>query len=430
MRVWVRRLLPLAVLALVLATLLAGAFRRPGAVSGDAASSGPRTPAARTSAAADRAGPSGQVGPIPGTGAAAANHGALVGRPLTMAATYVVAPLHGLYQADLLALGPGSLSAGLLSRIKGMAGVAAAIPVDAGRLRVNGSAVNVLGIDPSAFRPFAAGPTARATALWRNVAAGGIAISYTMSQEDRLSLSEPVQVQGATARSLPIAGFGTVGVGDVAAVVSDSVAASLGIQSGNAIVISAPRANLAPLMASIKSLMPRGSTVAPLVSQVVAGSVAVTAGAAGALGLTGRSAWAMTTSQTAEFLAAARSRLGAPYVWGGSGPNVFDCSGLVYWSMARAGIVMPRVAADQARTGPLIPVSALRPGDLLFYHTDPTAPNYISHVAIYIGGGQMEQAPQPGQRVEIVPAWFGAGFAGAVQVYPAVAAQVAASPLG
>jgi cell wall-associated NlpC family hydrolase len=91
---------------------------------------------------------------------------------------------------------------------------------------------------------------------------------------------------------------------------------------------------------------------------------------------------------------------------------------------------MPRVAADQALTGPLVPVSQLEPGDLLFYHTDPTAPGYISHVAIFIGDGEMLQAPQPGEDVEVVPADFGSEFAGAVQVDPGVAAAVAADPAG
>jgi cell wall-associated NlpC family hydrolase len=88
---------------------------------------------------------------------------------------------------------------------------------------------------------------------------------------------------------------------------------------------------------------------------------------------------------------------------------------------------MPRVAADQARTGPAVPVSRLAPGDLLFYHTDPTAPGYISHVAIYLGHGKMIQAPEPGMDVEIVSVDLGSGFAGAVDVSPAVAAQVAAT---
>jgi peptidoglycan DL-endopeptidase CwlO len=86
---------------------------------------------------------------------------------------------------------------------------------------------------------------------------------------------------------------------------------------------------------------------------------------------------------------------------------------------------MPRVAADQALAGPAVPVSQLAAGDLLFYHTDPTDPGYISHVAIYLGGGWMIQAPQPGQDVEVVPADFGSEFAGAVRVSPAQAAAVA-----
>jgi cell wall-associated NlpC family hydrolase len=87
---------------------------------------------------------------------------------------------------------------------------------------------------------------------------------------------------------------------------------------------------------------------------------------------------------------------------------------------------MPRVAADQALSGPAVPVSQLAPGDLLFYHTDPTAPDYIAHVAIYLGNGWMIQAPQPGLHVQIVPANFGSQFAGAIRVSPQIAAAVAA----
>ncbi|MGH8920927.1 MAG: C40 family peptidase, partial [Actinomycetes bacterium] len=115
-----------------------------------------------------------------------------------------------------------------------------------------------------------------------------------------------------------------------------------------------------------------------------------------------------------------------PYVWGAAGPSSFDCSGLVQWAFAQAGVGMPRVAADQARAGLAVPVSQLQPGDLLFYHTDPTDPGYISHVAIYLGNGWMIQAPQPGMDVQMVPASFGAQFAGAIRVYPRLAAGLAA----
>ena len=158
------------------------------------------------------------------------------------------------------------------------------------------------------------------------------------------------------------------------------------------------------------------------------GNTTVTSAAAGSLGLTASQGPGLTAAELVKFLAAAKSRVGMPYVWGGDGPNQFDCSGLVQWSLAQAGVVMPRVAADQAQDRPAAAAQRDRsPGDLLFYHTDPTAPSYISHVAIYLGDGQMLQAPEPGMDVQIVPADFGAGFAGAIRIYPKVAAAVAAT---
>jgi cell wall-associated NlpC family hydrolase len=264
--------------------------------------------------------------------------------------------------------------------------------------------------------------------LWQNIAAGGIAISYTMGSQDRLTLAKPVQVTGARTMMVPVAGFGTVGIGGVDGVVSETVAGSLGLPSANAIVISAPKARLDSLIAKVTRKAPKNASVAALVTQVIVGGTTVTTGAAGAVGVTHGPG--LSATELATFLAAAKSRLGMPYVWGGAGPTTFDCSGLVQWAMRQAGVVMPRVASDQARTGPLIRLSQLQPGDLLFYHTDPTAPQYISHVAIYIGNGLMLQAPEPGMDVQIVPAVFGAGFAGAVQVYPRVAAAVAANAAG
>jgi cell wall-associated NlpC family hydrolase len=152
----------------------------------------------------------------------------------------------------------------------------------------------------------------------------------------------------------------------------------------------------------------------------------VSAGGAGDGQVSAGSGPGLSVAQVRAFLTAGESRLGLPYVYGAAGPDAFDCSGLVQWSMRQAGIVMPRVAADQALTGPSVTISQLQPGDLLFYHTDPTAPDYISHVAIYIGDGLMLQAPETGMDVEVVPAAFGSEYAGAVQVYPRVAAEVAA----
>jgi cell wall-associated NlpC family hydrolase len=219
---------------------------------------------------------------------------------------------------------------------------------------------------------------------------------------------------------LRVVAFGTLGIGGVNAVVSDAVARKLGAPASNAIVVSVHGTGISAVASAIGKLLPSGAGVEQLVTVVTSGGSSSGAAGAGSSTLSGASSSAINV-----MLTAAMSRRGLPYVWGGNGPTVFDCSGLVQWSFRQAGITMPRVAADQARTGPAVPVSQLQPGDLLFYHTDATAPNYISHVAIFLGNGWMIEAPQPGENVHAVPADFGSEFAGAVRVNPAQAAAVA-----
>ena len=345
-----------------------------------------------------------------------------------------VAKVGKLMRVDILVVSHDALPATAAARVARLPGVQAARAVDAARIQVNGKFVAMLGVDPSTFRDFAAGPTARSSQLWQNVAAGGIAVSYTMGQQDKLPLGGTVQVAGKQLESLRVGGFGTVGIGGVDAVVSAQVARSLGFPVGNAIMVSAPDAKIASLVHKIKAKMPKGTLVEPLVAvaatgrPTAAGTVGSPAGSSSVgAGQTGAT---LTTTQLIAMLKAAVSRVGLPYVWGAAGPNSFDCSGLVQWAFAQAGILMPRVAAAQALTGPAVPVSQLQPGDLLFYHTDPTAPGYVSHVAIYLGKGLEVQAPEPGEDVQIVPLWLGSEFAGAVQVDPAIAAQVAGNPVG
>ena len=333
-----------------------------------------------------------------------------------------VAPLRRLLQADFLIVAPASLPAGALAAVSRQPGAAAAEQIEAVRMAINGQFAAVLGVNPSSFRSYAAGPTAKSDPLWDGVASGGIAVSYTMGHLDRLPLGGTVTAAGKRTEWLRVAAFGTMGIGGVDAVVSDSVARSLGMPSGNAIVVSARPADLTSLAAEIGRVVPRGASVEPLMTVVQAGGGTEVAAGAGS----GVAADAAAGSARLDaMMQAALSRVGLPYVWGGSGPKVFDCSGLVQWSFAQAGIAMPRVAADQAMTGPAVPVSQLQPGDLLFYHTDPTAPGYISHVAIYLGRGWMEQAPQPGMNVEVVPADFGSQFAGGIQVDPRSAESLA-----
>jgi cell wall-associated NlpC family hydrolase len=93
---------------------------------------------------------------------------------------------------------------------------------------------------------------------------------------------------------------------------------------------------------------------------------------------------------------AALSKLGAPYVWGTAGPDTFDCSGLTSWAYAQAGVYLPHSSAAQASSGAVVSsLSAAQPGDLLFFYSP------ISHVALYMGSGQMVHARHPGPGGEV-----------------------------
>jgi cell wall-associated NlpC family hydrolase len=90
---------------------------------------------------------------------------------------------------------------------------------------------------------------------------------------------------------------------------------------------------------------------------------------------------------------AALSRLGRPYVWGATGPDRFDCSGLVQWAYAQAGVHLDRTTYDQINDGVPVARSQVRPGDLVFPHA--------GHVQLAIGNGMVVEAPHAGANVQI-----------------------------
>lgn len=135
------------------------------------------------------------------------------------------------------------------------------------------------------------------------------------------------------------------------------------------------------------------------------------AAAAAAAAAAGANTFAGTTEASdspyaEQAVAAALSKLGSDYVWGAEGPNVFDCSGLVLWSYAQAGLTLPRLASDQYFASTSVAVSAMQPGDLLVYAYDPTDENTIHHITMYIGNGQMVHAPHTGDVVRVVPVYY------------------------
>jgi cell wall-associated NlpC family hydrolase len=93
----------------------------------------------------------------------------------------------------------------------------------------------------------------------------------------------------------------------------------------------------------------------------------------------------------------ALAQVGKPYQWGAAGPSSFDCSGLTMYAWAHAGVSLPHSSAAQYSATTRVSTSALAPGDLLFYYSP------IHHVAMYIGGGRMVEAPYTGATVRVVP---------------------------
>ncbi|MFI6032699.1 NlpC/P60 family protein [Streptomyces sp. NPDC051315] len=117
----------------------------------------------------------------------------------------------------------------------------------------------------------------------------------------------------------------------------------------------------------------------------------------GRSGVPGSGAAVPASGRAAAALAAARSALGKPYVWGANGPSGFDCSGLMQWSYAQAGVSLPRTSQAQAHAGRRVPLSQARPGDLVTYRSD------AGHVGMYAGNGQVIHAPYPGAPVRYDP---------------------------
>ena len=93
----------------------------------------------------------------------------------------------------------------------------------------------------------------------------------------------------------------------------------------------------------------------------------------------------------------ALAQIGDRYVWGASGPDGWDCSGLTSVAWSKAGVSLPHSSAQQYSSGDKVPRSQLQPGDLVYFYSP------ISHVGMYLGNGRMVHAPNPGRRVEISP---------------------------
>ncbi len=118
-----------------------------------------------------------------------------------------------------------------------------------------------------------------------------------------------------------------------------------------------------------------------------------------------------TSTEADKAIAFVYAQIGKPYQWGATGPDSYDCSGLMQAAWAAAGVSIPRTTYDDWASLPHIPLSDLQPGDMILYEGE-------GHIAMYVGGGYIVDAPTTGSFVEKVPeaGWYASNADGAVRV--------------
>jgi peptidoglycan DL-endopeptidase CwlO len=330
------------------------------------------------------------------------------GKPTRPVVTHSPKVSKHLVPATILVSSRTTLSRHEVRALRQISGVRRTQTVSAGHANVDGHHAYVVGVSPTTFRPWTPKLTAASNPLWASIGRGEITTSFDMGNNAKLPLGTTVPVKSPTGRTpVRIGAFASIGLAGVDAVVDSARAHQLGLTHRSGVLISAPKADPLTVRAAVQSIIGKHAH-AELLNEVV---------------VTRDAGEFLTRAQISGFLKAAASRLGAPYVWGATGPNSFDCSGLVQWAFAQIGITMPRVAQDQFFTGPHIPLSDALPGDLIFYHYEPQDPTFVSHVAIYVGNDEMLEAPHTGENVKIVPVPL-PDMAGVVRVDPALASQI------
>jgi cell wall-associated NlpC family hydrolase len=149
---------------------------------------------------------------------------------------------------------------------------------------------------------------------------------------------------------------------------------------------------------------------ATLASLTVPQQQTVQSNSIGAGGTTSATYSGTTSTQGGKAVAFAYAQLGKPYQWGATGPGSYDCSGLAQAAWAAAGVTIPRTTYAQWAALPHVSTSALEPGDLLYF-------DGVGHVAIYVGGGDIIDAPQTGMDVQKIPlaGWYKSSLVGAAR---------------
>jgi Transglycosylase SLT domain len=187
------------------------------------------------------------------------------------------APAKQMFVPDVMAAVPGGITSAQVARISKLGGVHSVLPVDGGKVLVNGKSANVLGVSPQAFRPWTPLATAASAAIWSDLAQGKLVSTAAAARRLHLAAGKSYQVSAAVVEQVPFGRPAALSVPGADAMVNLARAGQLGLAKNFAILVDAPQANLKSLMAQVKSVIGQGGQVVNLVSYslVTAGNLPV-----------------------------------------------------------------------------------------------------------------------------------------------------------
>jgi hypothetical protein len=182
---------------------------------------------------------------------------------------------------DLMAAVPGGISSAEVAKLSKLGGVVAVLPVDGGRITINGHSANVLGVSPQIFRPWTPLATAASAAVWSNLSQGQLISTEAAAGKLHLTAGRSYPVSAATLEQVRFGGPTALSVPGADAIVNLTRSAQLGLAKNFAVLINAPRANLAALKTQVQSVIGKRGQVVNLVaySLVTAGHLPVEANA-------------------------------------------------------------------------------------------------------------------------------------------------------
>ena len=153
---------------------------------------------------------------------------------------------------DLIAAVPGGITSAQLAKISKLGGVVAVLPVDGGKITVNGQSADVLGVSPQAFRPWTPLATAASAAVWSDLSQGQLISTAAAASKLHLTAGQSYPVSAAILEQVPFGGPTALSVPGADAIVNLTRSAQLGLAKNFAVLINAPRANLASLKAQVE----------------------------------------------------------------------------------------------------------------------------------------------------------------------------------